>query len=771
MMIRCRFLFVALVLLPCAGAQPSGTHPGTATQAEPTAASSQPPATASTAPEGLLHLDVVVDTPAGNPVAGLEAADFSLLDNGQPAKIVSFHAYSVVVPPHPLVSITLLLDTFQVPRELQRIERTQVEDFLRQNGGHLAQPISLLMLNDTGLWRVGQFSDDGNALADALAHNRVTRFVVDNWTEVAERMGRTSNQSLAEAAGTGTVMAFSRAESAPIAALSSLAMIAAAERRQPGRKLLVWVGPGWGTASGNNPTLPADSRQQNQALFDDIVWFSGLLRLARVSVCSVSAVETRSASGQIENPPSPSTSPDFTAKAMHPATSPLDAAPLALNRKVLAIESGGSAPDPTSGDPVRLDMVQLLGDCVRSPSAFYTLTFNPAPAQHADEYHDLKVNLRAPGLTVRTNTGYYDEPYYTDVPSPAVRRMTVAQLDQLLSDSQGASDGNLAAQLSGVELSERADAAQIASWTALLRGRKSREALVAVADASAFVDPPAAEVLSDAPPDRHAQLQMISLADDYLNQIIPRLPNFFARRTTVEYDETPQFDHGDGHFTRAEPLHVVETSKTTVLYRNGAEVEARPSRQEKASQWQVVYGTFGPALRAVKGVLADPADLTWSRWEKDAGGGRRAVFRYEVPVSASQFRTGGCCLPDGQGTGGFSTIPGYHGEIAIDPASGAILRVEARAELEGFVPIDRSDVMVSYGPVTIGDKVYICPLRSVSIWRARSVTERAEWNQGFRDWGPYATKVIEFRFDDYHIFRANVRMLPNVTPAHGEEPQ
>jgi len=29
---------------------------------------------------------------------------------------------------------------------------------------------------------------------------------------------------------------------------------------------------------------------------------------------------------------------------------------------------------------------------------------------HADEYHNLKVQADRPGLTVRTNVGYYDQP-------------------------------------------------------------------------------------------------------------------------------------------------------------------------------------------------------------------------------------------------------------------------------------------------------------------------------------------------------------------------
>jgi len=58
----------------------------------------------------------------------------------------------------------------------------------------------------------------------------------------------------------------------------------------------------------------------------------------------------------------------------------------------------------------------------------------------------------------------------------------------------------------------------------------------------------------------------------------------------------------------------------------------------------------------------------------------------------------------------------------------AVLRVEVEADLNGFVPLDRAEVMVAYGPVEIGGKIYICPVRSVGIWRARSVNMLTEWN-------------------------------------------
>jgi hypothetical protein len=87
---------------------------------------------------------------------------------------------------------------------------------------------------------------------------------------------------------------------------------------------------------------------------------------------------------------------------------------------------------------------------------------------------------------------------------------------------------------------------------------------------------------------------------------------------------------------------------------------------------------------------------------------------------------GGCCLPDGDGTSAFEQNAGYHGEIAIDPLSGAILRLELVADLKSSTPLVRSDIMIEYGPAEIGGKTYICPVRSVSISRGKSVIPLTE---------------------------------------------
>ncbi|HEY1501657.1 MAG TPA: VWA domain-containing protein [Acidobacteriaceae bacterium] len=716
--------------------------------------------------EGLMHIDVAVANTAGQPVIGLKAGDFALLDDGRPTKILSFHGYGEGGG-ELSAGITLVLDTIKLPKNMEALEREQVEKFLGQDGGHLSQPIELLMLTDDGLWRVGTPSADGGALVNALIHNRVTSWTGDNW---AAHIDESWEQSHAANLNTGGTLQIHNPAGPPAeSALRTLGEIAAVERRKPGRKLLIWVGPGWGAGSGVNPEEMAKTSQERLAAFDRIVWFSTLLRLARVRLCNVTPGEERAQPSGSEGLQRIAAeygiwpAAGLEESGLRGVGSPLELDPqdresiVELNRRALATESGGETIDGS-------DAANPIGGCERDAHAVYTLTFNPGPADHADEYHALTVQMRGSGLTAKTNTGYYDEPYYSDAANPALRRVTVAELNELLRGAGDRSEGELARELAGLELTERPSAEQVDRWSAELRGKKAREALVALADLAAFLDPPATEIPGDPPPDDEAQRKMIALATEYVRQTIPRLPNFFARRTAVNYQETPAYYRGNGRFSAAAPLHTVDTSSTAVVFRNGVEVvDAKVLEREKKLGTLNTYGTFGPVLGAVESALANAGDLRWKGWEKGRGGGVRGVFRYSIPATASHSETGGCCLPDGDGRIGFQKRTAYHGEIAVDPANGAVMRVVVEGDLTGFVPLDRADIVVDYGLVTIGDITYICPLRSVSLWRARSVTALAEWNtESFALWGPYATKLNDFHFDNYHLFRAKVRILPGV---------
>ena len=744
-----------LAALPAAAQQPTARSDFT------TPFDSHAAPTSPAAPQGLLHLDVAVTTAgSGQPVLGLQPSDFTLLDNGKPAKIVSFHAYSIAAPPERPVAITLVVDTLEVPKVTEMLERAQAEAFLRQNGGHFAGFVSVLILNRDGLWLAGLPSTNGNALAEAVAHNRLTRWDAEGWdaenrdaenrdTENRDTENRSTESRGAldpawnqhapfSVAGPPAVSANGRPAEV---ALRVLGAVATTARREPGRKVLLWIGPRPGVGSALNPER-ARTPQEKLDAFDKVVWFSDLFRLAHLTLCDDPVSDSRLPAPVI---PRSHVAPVSTPENL---TAP-DHSIAALNRQVLAVESGGRVVDPLLGDPI-----PQLNGCLRGAESLYALTFNPPPTQDLSEYHSLSIKLGASMIAARTNTGYYDQPWYSDAPDSSLRRVTVDQLDRLLSTVRTRADAEIAHQLSGLELTERASAGQVAAWSAQLRGRKSREALLALTDSAAFLDPPVSAVPSDPPPDRAAQQRMISLAAGYLQQTIPRLPDFFAQRSSVEYQETPPFYRGDGRFSTGEPLHVAAAWKTTVLYRNGREVVFKPSRREDASY---VYGTFGPMLSVVAEALG--SGVRWSHWETSAPGKRIAVFRYAVPASRSHYRVSGCCTPEGGGTTGFATMPGYHGHIAIDPATGALLRVEVVADLAGFVPVDRSAIMVSYGPVDIGGRSYICPLHSVSIWRARSVHPLSAWNLNFLDWGPSATRLDDFRFDNYHIFRAKIRMI------------
>lgn len=670
-----------------------------------------------------MRLDVTVTDKDGKTVSGLTRSDFTLLDNGQPVDILSFSGFDeVTVKPSPPVEAILLLDTFDLPASVISDERHAIEAFLRLDGGHLKVPISILEFSTTGLWLVARSSTDGNAMASDIAHSR----------EIAQLRSFRS-----ELRGDASP-SFNPDNPPSLEALKSLGQIAAAVRQKAGRKLLIWVGPGWGLGSGRY----SDRRVSKDEVFYGIRWFSTLLREARIVLYSFSVGEMDPAL--------------LYQDYLHGAQSAEDASFMNLDRKVLAIQSGGLVLNRS------YDIARQIEDCMREANVFYTLSFNPRAAKRPDEYHDLTVRVDKPGLTARTTTGYYNQVFFSDLPDPKLNPVTVEQLEHLLGAIHGQSDAQVAHELSGLELTERLSSVKLSSWLSKVHGEKARQALVGLADVSAFLDPPAAEIVYDPTPSASEQQHIVTMAAEYVRNTIPQLPNFFAKRTTVRYEDSPQFHEGNTVMNYAQ-LHKAESSEETVLYRNGAELVDSGKRANSKGRELTTYGTFGPVLRLVQGLFAIPGNLAWSRWERDEYG-RRAVFSYTVPLTKSTYEAFGCCLPGGYGTLAFSIFAGYHGEIVIDPTSGAIVRLEAKADLKGFVPLARSDITVEYGPVEIGGKTYFCPVKSISLMRSRAVVLLKQWDEGFRTYGPYATTMNDITFDNYHVFRAESRVLTGFKP-------
>jgi hypothetical protein len=405
------------------------------------------------------------------------------------------------------------------------------------------------------------------------------------------------------------------------------------------------------------------------------------------------------------------------------------------------------------------------------------VSFNPPLAAQPDEYHDLKVEINASRLSGRTNTGYYDQPVFYDQPRVPARRVTVYELEQILDTANAEHNGELAKQLAGLELTERLSSTRLSLRKVRLRGKKSIAALVALADESAFLDPPATEINSDPAPDLDTQRQMLSRTVKYLKEVIPGLPDFFATRTTAEYQQ-PSLKNGDTWKTALadQSLREAVTEKATLRFRNGQEEQdaekknGSPSARKKDLNF---IGVFGPILGSVL-VDATRGDskLIWRRWVQGEHG-REAVFRYVVRAENPHYNVTHCCLVGGRT---FLTSPRYLGELAIDPGTGAILRLTMESEpgwirepnLNPVLPVKGAAMMVEYGPVEIGGKRYICPRRSVVVMRVRTVSTLTIWDQTFDIYAPYEMLLNDITYTDYHKFGSEARLLPGFEVVPGE---
>lgn len=772
--------FLATTPSLCAQSAPAPESP--AQSGHPAAAASQqnpPPG----ALHGLIEIDAVVADPSQKLVTGLHAGDFKILDNGERRPIRSFQAFNpTTARPDPPVQVILLVDTLNLEFKLALHEGEEVQRFLRQNGGHLAHPVSIFELSNAGLSSVADPSTDGNRLAGEFERFKPQTSL----TRISTMRG-----DLFASVTFGLPPA--------LTALKALARIATTEREKPGRKLLIWVGPGWGKGTGAPPIFVPLSHEE---IFNDIAAFSTLLREARITLFTLSEGEQLAKDGTYQ-------SAFFYEQSLGAVMSPKDATIDDLDRRVLAVQSGGQVFDPHkniatslgyNGNSASLgetasratpithqivdfDLVTPINRSVAEADSFYTLSFDPARIENA-QFHDLTVVVDKPGFTVRTRTGYYDQPDFFDRSNPVARPVTVSELQQQLDAARGQRDADVARDLSSLQLTQQLSDDSEAAMLRNLKGAKSRAALAALTEASKFLDPPLDDIPSQAPPDRAAQLHMLALTSEYLNKTMNTLPNLFATRTTVRYMETPEQQSANHHSIAYEPLHQVGVSKDTVLYRNGAEI-AEAARKEKhpAPQDRIpglnTEGTFGSILGAARDAAAVPGALTWSHWEKGANG-LRAVFRYAIPERSSRFQVSYCCLPYGDSANRFQMLTGYHGEIAIDPKTGAILRLTLISDLNpdirpgeqaasapaevGGLPLRRSDVLVEYGPVAIGGRTYICPIRSISISRSRTIRVWDAGNGGlagsFKIFGPFATFMNDVSFTQYHVFRGEPRILP-----------
>jgi VWFA-related protein len=318
----------------------------------------------------MMTLEVVATDKSGTPIAGLDGRDFTILDNSLPQTIAAFQAVNIQDAP---IEVIVVIDTINATVVTVNAERIQVDRFLRANEGTLIFPVAVKVATETGLEDIANPSSDGDWVSAAL---RQKSFDIRDIGRSGGYWGATERLQMS---------------------LKALSQVVERETPRPGRKLVLWVSPGWPLLSELNTGL--DSKQQQQ-VFDTIVGISTDLLRARITLYSIDPLGAGESTLRAA---------DY-ARYLKGVSKPSQVDTGDVGLQVIAIQSGGLALN--SGN----DVTKFLQECVADAAPYYQISFVPPPAQRTNEYHHLEVKVAKPGLIARTRQGYYAQPQAAAAP-------------------------------------------------------------------------------------------------------------------------------------------------------------------------------------------------------------------------------------------------------------------------------------------------------------------------------------------------------------------
>lgn len=310
-------------------------------------------------------LDVVVSQ-SSQVITGLQQQDFTLLDNKQPQKIISFQAVDTATgSAQAPQEILLLLDEVNTPFRYGSIARDQLQKFLEHT--ELPAPASLVFFSDAGAAATNSTQDPKVLLAELKKHEQP----LPNGKRAQGVFGAVERFNLS---------------------LRTLGQLADYESRRPGRKLVVWISPGWSFLSGPRVDLTA---KDQESMFATIVSLSDGLRRARITLYNVDPA----GSGGLYR--------EYYKAFAKGVTNRKQVEGGNLSLQVLAYQSGGLVLNSSN------DLAEEIATCVADAKSYYVLTFETAPGDGPNEYHALEVKLDKPGLLARSRLGYYAQPEQT----------------------------------------------------------------------------------------------------------------------------------------------------------------------------------------------------------------------------------------------------------------------------------------------------------------------------------------------------------------------
>lgn len=316
-----------------------------------------------------MTIHVSVTARNGSAVEDLSKNDFALSDNKHPEPITEFQALGMTS-----TRIVIVLDAVNLPYTQVSYARQQLEQFLSSNGGHLAQPTTLAVLQDRGMQIQPGFTTDGNALRSSLDQFSI------------------GLRDLTRAAGF-----YGAAERLEISLTNFRLLVS--KLPEDGRKRIIWISPGWPLLSG--PGVELNQNQRTRA-FNDVVAITTELYRTNTVVDAVNPIGTVEDVGRT----------NFYQSFLRAPRSQRDVDLGDLGLQVIAEQSGGLVLNGSN------DISSLIQHAFAQTSGGYELTFTPAPGERENEYHELQVKVQRSGVSVHTIAGYYARPVFPGGPLP-----------------------------------------------------------------------------------------------------------------------------------------------------------------------------------------------------------------------------------------------------------------------------------------------------------------------------------------------------------------
>jgi hypothetical protein len=339
---------------------------------------------------------------------------------------------------------------------------------------------------------------------------------------------------------------------------------------------------------------------------------------------------------------------------------------------------------------------------------------------------------------------------------PAKKKITVADLTDMLKSMQEQKKGDqdTANALKQVQLSEELTRNVMNNLGGFAPGPLTTEQIYILEAGSAVLAPPAADIPTTPALDPAAQKALLDKAADYAAKTYAQLPAISATKTTLRFQDNVEaaapssgmngsakdVSVGSLFVPSFQFIHYINSTESPYMLDHGVEKLAQ-DKTPWGSNKMIALMEPDPSLGTVFPEAQANGNITWLRWE-NINGKPAAVFSFQVPKKKSHFAVNVCCFPDvnqagiarfasptlnggnaGTATGNFQTATdwhnykanglSYHGEFFIDPDTGIVVRMITQAELKPSDVVHQQDTRVDYGPVKVGDKTFVLPIRTV----------------------------------------------------------